>query len=198
MVQVLATYIQTTLPILRKTSDGPEDYISLQKPFTPAEICSIIFDVPEMSKTEMRKLRTVDLFLRPDASDPYRNAPKVLMAYYVLAYNDFYMSNLKIFLIAKLLHTQPYGTDLLEKIPFKHYLALTVKYQELYEPLGDTLGRLMLQRLPHMRTVFDEIKSGQWDDGLVTNIPGQSEGKKRNFIPAIGEFYWGHMSVYFL
>jgi hypothetical protein len=49
--------------------------------------------------------------------------------------------------------------DLIEKIPFKYYLALTVRHQDLYDPLGDILGRLMLEVLPQMRTVHDDMES---------------------------------------
>ncbi|XP_055329973.1 integrator complex subunit 2-like [Paramacrobiotus metropolitanus] len=161
MVHLLTVFVQTTLPVLRRISDGPDDYTALQKPFTPADVLGLIYDRPPaaLSALDMKKLRTVDLFQRQDVSDPYRNVGKVLMAFYVLLFNDFYMNNLKTFMTAKVLDCRMYGTEVLERIPFKHYLTLTYQFQDLFDPLGDALGRLMLQHLPHMRTVYDEIKA---------------------------------------
>ncbi|OWA51393.1 Integrator complex subunit 2 [Hypsibius exemplaris] len=169
MVQVLALYIERTLPFAKKIPDGTDEYVSLQKPFRPSEICSILYDIPEPTKLEMRRLRTVDLFSQRATSGAATregtvHVSKILMAFYVLAYNNHYMNHLKAYMVAPFLQLQPYGMDLLNKIPFKFYLAVTIRNQELYDPLGDVLGRLMLEVLPQMRTVYDDMQSRFYEE----------------------------------
>ena len=100
MVQVLALYIERTLPFLKKNSDGVEEWFSLQKPFGAAEICSVLYEIWEPTKLEMKRLRTIDLFTRSadrDASVGLVHVSKILMAFYVLAFNNYYMNHLKTF-----------------------------------------------------------------------------------------------------
>ena len=96
---------------------------------------------------------------------------------------------------AQSLNLQPYDMDLINKIPFKYYLAVAFRHQELYDPLGDILGRLMLEVLPQMRTVYDDMQSGFFEEETDKQPIFLTEGKFFSGFSSL-RFFQPHVSLF--
>ncbi|XP_048582667.1 integrator complex subunit 2 isoform X2 [Nematostella vectensis] len=123
-----------------------------QDGFTEAEILAVFKQVDNKDKTDSSGtslVRHPSVYITNDTEKTSSFAPRLLMLYYVLLYQDMLLNNMKNLVTSNVQH-QSYSSGLLAHIPIKYLVhqarARPAEYRGLYAPIL----RLLFTHYPHL------------------------------------------------